>query len=82
MKLKYQSMLRNLSGGLLICVFLGACAATQNKTRENTKENTQENTDAPLSQKTEPSCGSECGNEDDANRYQYYLGILSVFLFG
>ena len=30
---------------------------------------------------TEEGCASECG-EDGVSRYQYYLGVLSIFLLG
>ncbi len=37
--------------------------------------------DAAAVQSLKSVCEDKC-EDDDANRYQYYLGILSVFLMG
>lgn len=39
--------------------------------------------DATLTnEKVDTGCAEECTDEDGASRYQYFLGILSVFLIG
>lgn len=75
MTLKNKQIVRSVSFGALLCLTLAACASGQIKSAEDIQ-------DAPLSQQADPACGSECKDEDGTSRYQYYLGILSVFILG
>ncbi len=74
MTTRNRQVARNMSFGVLICASLAACAVTQ--------KDTEKMSEAPLSQQADPACDADCREEDGTNRYQYYLGILSVFILG
>jgi len=58
-----------LSGAVAVSVVLSACASIP-----------QANNGTPPTQAED--CKEDCTGEDGVGRYQYYLGILSVFLIG
>ncbi len=60
---------------VMLTVFLTSCAATKPVTNPDLP-------DAELSEKAAPECENNCTQGDGADRYQYYLGILSVFILG
>lgn len=60
--------LNGLAAVVLCSTLLGGCASTA----------IQDETKQP--QQVAAVCESGCQDEDGVSRYQYYLGILSVFL--
>ncbi len=56
--------------GLSTCLMIGGCTIAP-----------KASSDAAAVKNLTSVCEDQC-EDDDANRYQYYLGILSVFLMG
>lgn len=71
MILNNRQILCHILGGLLLCASLAGCATAPGAQAE-----------LPQLQQKAPACEAGCEEEESDNRYQYYLGMLSVFLLG
>lgn len=71
MILTNRRVLCHLAGSLLFCVSVTACATAPGT-----------HSDVQLLKQKVPACTSDCKEEEHDSRYQYYLGVLSVFLLG
>ena len=76
------NLIGNAILGALLCAWLVGCTATP-KSLSKAPMATDPMAEAPMPQRPESGCDEpDCEEDEDGSRYQYYLGILSVFILG